>query len=136
LKRALKTFPPRLVQDAAIEVAAGAKERSERAMVMKTTKITIETESHLVVHKTRTVVTWCPACYAEVETMTLTADGLGDGIPAALLEGWLRTGMLHLWRHAEGSDQVCLPSLLRCFQAESVPKLGTTKTEHKTGDEQ
>ena len=105
-------------------------------MVVKTTKITIETESLLVVHKTKTVVTWCPVCCAEVETMTLTADGLGNGIPAALLENWLRTGMLHLWRHAEGSDQVCLPSLLQCFQAESVPRLGTPKTNHKTGDEQ
>ena len=105
-------------------------------MVVKTTKITIETESQLVVHKTKTVVTWCPVCCAEVETMTLTTYGLGDGLPAALLEGWLRTGMLHLWRHAEGSDQVCLPSLLQCFQAESVPKLGKPETEHKTGDEQ
>jgi len=105
-------------------------------VVVKTTKITIETESQLVVHKTKTVVTWCPVCCAEVETMTLTAYGLGDGIPAAVLEGWLRTRMLHLWRHAEGADQICLPSLLQCFQAESVPRLGTPKTQHKTGDKQ
>lgn len=104
--------------------------------MVKTTKITIETESQIVVHRAKTVVTWCPACCAEVEAMTLTGDGLGDGIPAAFLEDWLRTGRLHLWRQAEGSAQVCLPSLLQCFESESVPRLGTPKTDDKTGDEQ
>ena len=33
-------------------------------MVVKTTRITIETESLLVVHRGKTIVTWCPACGA------------------------------------------------------------------------
>ena len=119
-----------------VEAAAKAKGGSERAVVVKTTKITIETESLLVVHRAKTVRAWCPACCAEVEAMTLTGDGLGDGISAALLEDWLRTGMLHLWRPAEDSALICLPSLLQCFEAESVPRLGTPKTDHQTGDEQ
>ena len=40
-------------------------------MVVKTTRITIETESLLVVRRGKTIVTWCPACCAEAEAMTL-----------------------------------------------------------------
>jgi hypothetical protein len=108
----------------------------ERAVVVKTTRITIETENLLVVRRGKSIVTWCPACCAEVEVMMLEGDSLGEGIPSSYLAGWLKTGKLHLWRHAEGSAQVCLPSLLQCFEAEAVPRLGTPKTDHKTGDEQ
>ena len=48
--------------------------RSERAVVVKTTRITIETESLLVVRRGKTIVTWCPACCAEVEAMTIEGD--------------------------------------------------------------
>ena len=43
-------------------------------MVVKTTRITIETESLLVVHRGKTIVTWCPACCADAEAMTLEGD--------------------------------------------------------------
>ena len=99
---------------------------------MKTTRITVETENLLVVRRGKTIVTWCPACCADVEVMMLE----GEDIPSSYLRDWLATAKLHLWRPAEGSAQVCLPSLLRCFQAESVPRLGNPKTESKTGDGQ
>jgi hypothetical protein len=105
-------------------------------MVVKTTRITIETESLLVVHRGKTMVTWCPTCCVEVEAMMLEGDRLGEGIPSSHLRDWLRTGKLHLWRPAEGSAQICLPSLLQCFEAEAVPRLGIPKTDSKTGDEQ
>jgi hypothetical protein len=119
-----------------IEVAAGAKGGSERAVVVKTTRITIETENLLVVRRGKTIVTWCPACCADVEVMMLEGDSLSEDIPSAYLADRLATGKLHLWRSAEGSAQVCLPSLLQCFEAEAVRGLGNTATDSKTGDKQ
>ena len=63
-------------------------------MVVKTTRITIETESLLVVRRGKTIVTWCPACCAEAEAMTLEGTSLGD-IPSTLIRGWLAAGKLH-----------------------------------------
>jgi hypothetical protein len=119
-----------------IEAAAGAQGGWERAVVVKTTRITIETENLLVVRKGKTIVTWCPVCCAEVEVMMLEGDSLGETIPSSYLADWLKTGRLHLWRPAEGSAQICLPSLLRCFEAEAVPRLGNPKTDQEKGDEQ
>ena len=102
----------------------------------KTTKITIETESLLVVRRGKTIVTWCPACCAEADAITLEGDGLGEDVPSTLLSEWLAAGKLHLWSPDGGPDLVCLSSLLRCFEAEAVPRLGKPHTNQKTGDEQ
>jgi hypothetical protein len=40
-------------------------------MVVKTTRITIETGGLLVVHKGRTFETWCACCCAQTEAITL-----------------------------------------------------------------
>ena len=77
-------------------------------MVVRTTKITIETEGLFIVRQARTVVSWCPGCEAEVETMLLDED-----TPAAQLLGGPPTGTLHIWSPAEGAARVCLPSLMR-----------------------
>ena len=105
-------------------------------MVVKTTRITIETENMLVMRRGKAIVTWCPVCCADVEVMMLDGDSLGEDIPSKSLGDWLRAGKLHLWRPAEGSAQICLPSLLQTFEAETVPRLGIPKTNPKTGDEQ
>jgi hypothetical protein len=106
----------------------------ERAVVVKTTRITIETENLLVVHRAKTTETWCTACCANVEVIMLERDSLSEDIPSSYLGVWLRTGKLHLWRTAQGSAQLCLPSLLQCIQAEAVPRLGEPKTHPKTGE--
>jgi len=105
-------------------------------VVLKTTRITIETENMLVMRRGKAIVTWCPVCCADVEVMMLEGDSLGEDVPSSYLGDWLRTGKLHLWRPAEGSAQICLPSLLQTFEAETVPRLGIPKTNPKTGDEQ
>jgi hypothetical protein len=57
--------------------------------VAKTTRITIETEGLLVVHSGKTFVTWCPACCAEAEAMTLKGESLGEDISSTLISDWL-----------------------------------------------
>jgi hypothetical protein len=79
-------------------------------MIAKTTKITIETEAILVVRHGQTVMTWCPKCQAEVEVM------LCEDTSIAQLLGGIRAGSLHVWRPADSSTQICLPSLLQLSQ--------------------
>src|ERR1700753_2945512 len=104
---ALKTFRTRSAQDAVIR-----RFRSE-AMVVRITKITIETEGLLVVRQAQTTVTWCPGCEAEVEVVLL-------GEESAQLLGGLQTGTLHIWSPPEGPTRICLPSLLQRSQPNDV----------------
>ena len=113
----------------------GMSEARQPCRNMKTTRITIETESLMVVRRGKTVVTWCPVCYAEAEAMTLEGDSLGEEIPSTLLKDWLAAGKLHLWSSNGGPDRICLTSLLRCFESEDARRLPTPKpTPPKTGE--
>ena len=103
-------------------------------MVVKTTRITIETESLVVVHRGKTIVTWCPICCAEAEAMTLESDSLGEDFPSTLLRDLLAAGKLHLWSADGGPDRICLTSLLRCFESEDARRLPTPKPIPPTGD--
>jgi hypothetical protein len=103
-------------------------------MVVKTTRITIETEGLLVVRRGKTIVTWCPACCAEAEAMTLEGTSLGD-IPSTLIRDWLAAGKLHFWSPDGGPSLICLTSLLRCFESEDARRLPAPKpTVSKTGE--
>lgn len=86
-------------------------------MITRTTKITIETEGLVVVRQGRTVVTWCPACQAEVEVM------LCEDTSVAQLLGGIPAGSLHVWRPEGSSTQICLPSLLRLSQSTEAQQL-------------
>jgi hypothetical protein len=91
-------------------------------MVVRATKITIETEGLLVIHRARTVVSWCPGCQAEVDVVLLGED------TAQLLSG-LPTGTLHIWSPPEGPVQICLPSL-----AHNPTTLNKVNPERTPGD--
>jgi hypothetical protein len=104
-------------------------------MVVKTTRITIETERLLVVHRGKTIVTWCPACCAEAEAMSLEGASLGEDLPSARLREWFATGKLHFWSPDGGPAQICITSLLQCLESEDASKLPTPKpTVAKTGE--
>ena len=102
--------------------------------MVKTTKITIETESLLIVRRGKTIVTLCPICCVEAEAMTLEGDSLGEEFPSILLRGWLAAGKLHLWSTDGGPDRICLTSLRRCFESEDARRLPTPKPTPKTGE--
>jgi hypothetical protein len=115
---ALKTLGCGFGQDAfhSTPLEQGESTPSE-AMITRTTKITIETESMLVVRQGRTVVTWCPKCQAEVEVM------LCEDTSVAQLLGGIRAGSLHVCRPAGSSTQICLPSLLQLSQPSEVQQV-------------
>jgi hypothetical protein len=86
----------------------------------RTTRITVETETLLVIRRAKAVLAWCPGCRAEVDVITLDNDILAEPVTAAQIQEWLGTSKLHFWRTADGPTQICLTSLFRCFELEEV----------------
>jgi hypothetical protein len=82
--------------------------------VVKTTRITVETETLMIVRRAKAVLAWCPDCRAEVDVITVN-DGLQEPATAAQIQEWLGTGKLHFWQQADGPAQICVTSLLQCF---------------------
>jgi hypothetical protein len=87
----------------------------ERAVVRKTTRITVETETLVIVRHAKAAMSWCPGCRAEVDVVTLDSDSLIEPATAAQIREWLATGKLHLSQPANGPIQICVSSLLQCF---------------------
>lgn len=86
----------------------------EGGMVLRTTRITVETDTLLIVRRARATVAWCPQCSARVDIITFDPDSLAEPATSAELERWINTGKLHLWHSSEGTVQVCVNSLLQC----------------------
>lgn len=88
-------------------------------MAARTTRITVETETLVVIRRAKAVLAWCPGCLANVETITLDTDSLAEPATAAQVKQWLATGKLHHWHNADGA-QICVRSLLSCFDLRDV----------------
>ena len=89
-------------------------------MVVKTTRIIVETETLMLVRRAKATLAWCPDCRAEVDVIALDNDSLAEPLGPAQIQEWLGTGKLHLWQPATGPAQICLTSLLQCFESEKV----------------
>jgi hypothetical protein len=100
-------------------------------MVQRTTRITVETDSFLVVRRAKADLGWCPDCCAEVDVITVTRDSISDPATAAQVEGWLHTSNLHFWRSPEGTVHVCVTSLLRCSAQKATDGRGSGSSKHK-----
>ena len=80
-------------------------------MANKTT-ITIETDSLLILRGRTSRQAWCPQCAAEVETAALEDIGVVSNLDRAAVAEWLNAGDLHRLPSADGSQVICLNSLL------------------------
>jgi hypothetical protein len=78
----------------------------------KQTKITIETNSLLIVRGRSSLRAWCSRCAAEVEMIVLDDAGVISNLEPAELEQWLNSGELHQVQATDGSALTCLNSLL------------------------
>ena len=78
----------------------------------KQTKITIQTDSWLILQRGNSTRAWCPLCAAEREMIALEKIGAISGLQKPLLEGWLNSEDLHRSETANGSLLICLTSLL------------------------
>lgn len=83
---------------------------------MAVTRITVETETLTIIRRATTAMGWCPDCRAEVQLIALDNEWPADPATATQLQHWLRTGKLHLWQTANGPAQLCIQSLLQCFE--------------------
>lgn len=82
----------------------------------KQTKITIETDSLLILRGRNSVRAWCPRCAAEVEMIAMNDVGVISNLDPHALEEWLHSEELHRLRAADGSPLKCLNSLLARVQ--------------------
>ena len=92
---------------------------SEDNLGVKTTRITVETETLTIIRRAGLTMAWCPSCGKEVEVVNLEHDRFAR-FSAAQLRDWIVTGKLHLLCDAPSPTQVCLPSLLHCFESPDV----------------
>ena len=82
----------------------------------KQTKITIETESLLILKGRTTNRAWCPDCASEREVIELEDIGVISNLERPALEEWLNSGNLHRSLAADGSPLICLNSLIAQVQ--------------------
>ena len=82
----------------------------------KQTRITIETDSLLILRGRNSRRTWCPKCKAEREMIALENLGVISNLDRRALEEWLNSGELHRVETADGSAMICLNSLLARVQ--------------------
>jgi hypothetical protein len=82
----------------------------------KQTKITIETDSLLILQCRSSRRAWCPRCAAEGEMIALENAGVISNLEPPALEEWLNSGDLHRSRATDGSTLICLNSLLARVQ--------------------
>jgi hypothetical protein len=78
----------------------------------KQTRIPIETDSLLILRGRNTSRAWCPLCAAEGEMIALENLGIISNLDRPALEEWLNSGELHRSQAADGSELICLDSLL------------------------
>ena len=82
----------------------------------KQTKITIETDSLLILRGGNSPRAWCPRCGAEVEMIALENTRVASNLDRMRVEEWLNSEELHRSEAADGSALVCLNSLLARVQ--------------------
>lgn len=89
---------------------------------IRTTRITVETETLTVIRRAVLERAWCPACAAETDVIRLNRQSLGEA-SAVQLRQWADTGRLHRLHADSDIQQICLPSLLQCFEGEEADRL-------------
>ena len=76
------------------------------------TRISIQTDSLLILSSAGTRRAWCPVCAAEEEMLPLDQAGVVSNLARQEVEQWLGSKALHRSAATDGSQWVCLKSLL------------------------
>jgi hypothetical protein len=77
------------------------------------TKITIESESLLVLRGRSSQRAWCPECGAEGEMIRLDELGVISNLAPPEVEAWIQSEDLHHLRATDGAHLICLNSMLK-----------------------
>jgi hypothetical protein len=79
----------------------------------KQTKITIETESLLILRGRTSLRAWCPQCRAEGDMIVLGDIGVVSNLAPSDVKAWFESEAIHRLQAADGAELICLDSLLR-----------------------
>ena len=82
----------------------------------KQTKITIETESLLILKGRTANCALCPDCGVQREVIAVEDIGVISNLERSALEEWLNSENLHRLQTANGSTLICLNSLIAQVQ--------------------
>jgi hypothetical protein len=75
-------------------------------------KITVETDSLLVLRGRIPLRAWCPQCGAEGEMIPLDEVGVVSNLPPAEVRAWMESEDLH-HTTVDGALMICLNSMLK-----------------------
>ena len=82
----------------------------------KRTRITIETESLLILRGRTPLRAWCQQCRGETEMVPLGGVGVISNLPPSEVEAWIESDDLHRSQAPDGGQLICLNSLLKRVQ--------------------
>ncbi len=85
-------------------------------MASKTTRITVEKDTIMLVRHARAEQAWCPICGNVVDVVALANEALAEFLASNDVQRWIGAGELHMSREPNGPVCICLASLLRCFE--------------------
>ena len=83
-------------------------------------KITIETDSLMVLRGRKALRGWCPQCRAESEMIPLDGVGVTSNLTPPEVEAWIQSEDLHRVPSADGGALICLNSLLKRVNKQSL----------------
>jgi hypothetical protein len=98
----------------------------------KQTRITVETDSLLILRGRSSLRAWCSRCAAEVEMIALEETGVVSNLERPELEEWLNSGELHRLQAGDGSKLICLNSLLARVQKTTTSQPGDSTATKRT----
>lgn len=78
----------------------------------RSTRITIKTQSLMICQARTSIRGWCTRCAGEVEMIALKKTAVLSNLQPHELEKWLNSDDLHRSSMADGTELICLNSLL------------------------
>jgi len=98
----------------------------------RTTTITIETSSLMVLRAGGSMRAWCPRCAAEAEMVSLQNFGVTSNLDRAAIQDWVDSRHIHRNEAVDGSTTVCLNSLLDHLTGGNPAERGTARANKET----
>jgi len=80
------------------------------------TKITIETDSLLILRGRTSLRAWCPGCASEVEMIPVNGVGVISNLTPPEVEAWMQSEDLHHTTAANGDPLICMNSMIKRIQ--------------------
>jgi len=82
----------------------------------KQTKITIETDSLLILRGRTPLRAWCQQCSGDTEMIPLEGVGVISNLPTPEVKAWIESDDLHRTHASDGGTLICLNSLVKRVQ--------------------